>query len=88
MKAGQTLTRLLGKIGAGKKWHLVGREEHRQWPATAAPCEDLVHRLINLIEIRPLLAIHLDADKQAIHHFRHFSILKAFARHDVAPVAG
>ena len=37
---------------------------------------------------RPLLAVHLDVDVEAIHDRRRLLVLEGFVRHDVAPVAG
>src|SRR5436190_4831263 len=40
-----------------------------------------------MIDVRPLLAVHLDVDEQIVHHARGCFVLEAFMRHDVAPVA-
>ena len=45
-------------------------------------------RHIDLIDVRPLLAIDFDVDEQLVHHGRGGGILKTLVRHDVAPVTG
>jgi hypothetical protein len=75
----------LGKYVPPKKG-AVGGEEHGERPAAGPLREHLVRELIDLVEIRPLLAIHLDVDEQAIHHLGHRRVLEGLVRHDVAPV--
>ena len=43
---------------------------------------------VDLVEIRPLLAIDLDRNKVAIEDLGHLLILEALVLHDVTPVAG
>ena len=80
---------LIRKIGAAKEWPLIITvQKHGQRPAAATLGNQLVRSLINLIDIRALLAIDLDIDKQPIHYGRNGVVFKRFMRHDVAPVAG
>ena len=44
--------------------------------------------LVELVEIRPLLAIDLDVDEVLVHQGGDRGILEALVRHHVAPVAG
>ena len=43
--------------------------------------------LINLVEIRPLLAVDLDVHEGAVHQLSRRRVLERLVRHDVAPVA-
>jgi hypothetical protein len=45
-------------------------------------------RHVDLIDVRPLLAIDFDVDEEFVHHGRGGVILKTFVRHDVAPMTG
>ena len=45
-------------------------------------------RHVDLIDIRPLLAIDFDVDEELVHDPRGRVVLETFMRHDVAPVAG
>ena len=45
-------------------------------------------RHVDLIDVRPLLAIDFDVDEQLVHDARGVVVLKTLVRHDVAPVAG
>ncbi len=85
----QAMARGIGKVRAAEKGHVVaGTQEHGERPAAAAAGEHLVRRLVDLVEVRALLAIDLDVDEQLVHHRRDFGILERLVRHDVAPVAG
>jgi hypothetical protein len=69
--------RLVGKIRAAEEWLLVVvREEHRQWPAAATLGEHLVSELVNLVDVRPLFAVHLDVDEQLVHQRRGGRVLR------------
>ena len=87
-ECGHAVARLLRKIGAAKEGCAFGREEHREGPAARALREHLVRRLVDLVQVGPLLAIDLDADEEAVHHRGHGRIFEALVRHDMAPVAG
>jgi hypothetical protein len=43
---------------------------------------------VDLIDVRPLFAIHFDVDEQFVHHLRGCFVLEAFVGHHMAPVAG
>ena len=63
------------------------REEHVQGPATlAASGLDKGH--VDLVHVRPLLAVHLDADEVGVQEAGDLGALEGFAFHDVAPMAG
>ena len=69
--AQHAVARLLRKIGAGVKRHeIVRSEKYGQRPAAAALRQCLMRELIDLVEIRPFLAIDLDVDEQLVHQFR------------------
>ena len=86
-KAGQAVAPLLREIGAAEERRPLGREEHRQRPPAAAPREERVRGLVDLVEIGPLLAIDLDVDEIGVHRRGDRRILERFVRHHVAPVA-
>ncbi len=50
------------------------------------------HRLgglhVDRVDVRPLLAVHLDVHEVLVHHPGGLRVLERFVRHDVAPVAG
>ena len=54
------------------------------------PCSPIDDRArhIDLVDVRPLLAIDLDIDEQPVHDGGDVVVLEAFMRHDMAPVAG
>src|SRR5207245_7917538 len=63
-KSRKVVARLLGEISTTEKRRPVGREEHGERPAARSLREHLVRELINLIEIRTLLPVHLHVDEQ------------------------
>jgi hypothetical protein len=73
------------KIRATIEGLLLRREKHRQWPATLAR-KHLYNVLINVVEIRTLFAVHLDAHKVLIHDRRNAVVLEGFVFHHMAPV--
>ena len=77
----------LWKISASKKRILVGRHKYTHRPA-AASGGSLYEGHINFIYIRSFLAVELDVDKVFVEQGTNFLILKTFALHHVAPVAG
>ena len=87
-EAGQAITCALGKIGAAVKRRTVRSQEHRQRPAAAALCQQVMRILVDLVEVGAFFPVHLDIDEMPVHHRRHFFILETFMRHHVAPVAG
>ena len=65
----------------------IGRQEYRHRPA-AAPRHQLHGVHVDLIQVRPLLAIDLDAHEVLVHQPRDVWILEAFVLHHVTPVTG
>ncbi len=85
-EAGTSVAWRRGEIGSAPEGMPVRSEEHGQRPAAL-----LTHhrqgRLINGIDVRPLLAIDFDVDEQIVHYVGNFLRFKAFMGHDMAPVA-
>jgi hypothetical protein len=67
---------------------VVMHQEHRQRPAAAASREHLVRQLVETVEVRSFLAVHLDVDEARVHQRRGCFVLERLVRHDMAPVAG
>ena len=44
--------------------------------------------LVDLVQVRTLLAVHLDVDEEPVHDRRRGRVLEGLVGHDVAPVAG
>ena len=44
-------------------------------------------RLVDLVEVGPLLAVDLDVDEELVHELRRRLVLERLVGHDVAPVA-
>ena len=61
------------------RWPLV--------PAAGLPRHELMARLVDLVEVGALLAVHLDVDEELVHELRGRLVLERFVRHDVAPMA-
>ena len=86
---GQPVARRRREVGAAEEGGQVVRgEEHRERPAARAPREELVRHLVDLVEVRALLAVHLDVDEVGVHRLRGGLVLERLVGHDVAPVAG
>ena len=86
-QAGPAIAGLRREIGAAPE-RLAGRsQEHGQRPA-AVLAEQCQRVLIDLVEVRPLLAIDLDVDELVVHLGRDLRVLEALVGHHVAPVAG
>ena len=84
-KARATILRIFGKICAAPKGRALSIQTYGQWPAALfAHHGQRAH--INLIKVGTLLAVELDADKMRIHQRGDLVILKAFMRHDMAPM--
>ena len=75
------------EIGASIKRLQVRGEKDAHGPAAPAG-EGGDHAHIGLIQIRPLLPVHLDADKMFVQDGGDAFIFEGFMGHDVAPVAG
>ena len=86
-KARTAVTIVRREISAAKKRFPFRREKNIQRPA-AGTGRGLDEGHVNLVHVRPLFAIHLDADEVLVQKSRNFFILERFAFHDVAPVAG
>src|SRR5258708_30843844 len=86
-KSRQVVARLFGEISSAEKRRAVGREEHGERPAARPLGENLVRELIDLIEIRAFLPVHLDVDEQPIHHLAHRPVFEGLVRHHVTPMA-
>ena len=74
------------KIGPAVERHALGSEKHGHGPAAAAR-----HRLhglhVDLVDVGPLLTIHLDVHEELVHERGDLLVLEGLALHDVAPVA-
>jgi hypothetical protein len=75
------------EVGPTPEGLAVGCQEHGQRPA-AGLAEQRQCRLIDRIQIRPLLPVDLDADEQVVHHIGDVGVLKALMGHYMAPVTG
>ena len=80
------VARLLREIGAAPHRLGIGREKHGQRPA-ALLAQQVQRVHVDLVDVRPLLAVDFDADEQLVHHARRRCILERLVRHHVAPVA-
>src|SRR5699024_1137315 len=88
-ESNHAVTWLGRKIGAGKERRVAGRvEKDGQRPAAATAREQLVSKLIDVIEVRALLAVDLDVDEVGVHALGDLVVVEALARHHMAPVAG
>ncbi len=69
----------------------VERREIRRQPRTQRPTAAAGRRLdkchVDAVDIRPLLAVHLDADVVLVEQRRDVMVLERLVRHDMAPVA-
>ena len=75
------------EIGPAEERLEVRREKHVQRPA-ALPARGLDERHVDLVHVRPLLAVHLDADEVRVEERGDLGALEGLALHDVAPMAG
>jgi hypothetical protein len=76
-----------GPVGPAVEGASVGCEEHVQRPASLAG-EELHGRHVDLVEIGPLLPVHLDGDEPVVEERCRHRVLERLPLHDVAPVAG
>ena len=86
-EAGAAPARLGREIGAAPERLAVGIEEHGERPA-ALLAHALERMLIDGIDIRAFLPVHLHADEQLVHQPGDGLVLEALMRHDMAPVTG
>jgi len=85
----QSVALLFGEVGPGEERPLVlRRQEHRERPAAGSARQQLVRGLVDAVQVRALLPVHLDVDEKPVHHRRRLRVLEGFVRHHVAPVAG
>ena len=75
------------EIGPAEERLQLRREEHVQRPAALA-ARRLDEGHVDLIHVRPLLAVHLDADEVLVEEGGDRRALEGLALHDVAPMAG
>eukprot|EP00955_Chlamydomonas_euryale_P090947 364585-Chlamydomonas_euryale.AAC.19 len=74
-------------VGAAIDGLQLWREPHAHGPPAAAGC--CLHvRHVDAVDVRPLLAVDLDAHKALVQQRRRAGVLEALAFHNVAPVAG
>ncbi len=75
------------EIGPAVERLQLRREEHVQRPAALA-ARGLDEGHVDLVHVRPLLAVHLDADEVRVEEGGDLRALEGLAFHDVAPMAG
>ncbi len=75
------------EVGAGEERAPGGGAEDGHRPPALAG-----HRLrrlhVDVVDVRPLLAVDLHVDEAPVHHRRDVGVLEGLVGHDVAPVAG
>ena len=86
-EAGSAEARLRRKIGAAPKRAAVGGQEHGERPA-ALFAHHGERSLVNRIQVRAFLAVHLDTDELRVHLRRDVRVFETFVGHHMAPVAG
>ena len=79
--------RLGRPVGAAVDRPAVRIEEHRHGPA-ALFAHRVKRRHVDVVDVRPLLAIDLHVDEELVHPVGDVGVLERFVRHHVAPVAG
>src|SRR5262245_28511892 len=85
-EAGTTVAVFGREVRPTEEWLAVWSEEDGERPpARAGQHLDRVH--VDRVEVRPLLAIHLDVDELLVHESGDRLVLERLAPHDVAPVA-
>ena len=86
-EAGPAIARHFGKVGAAPHRFAVGGQEHGERPA-ALLAQVMQRGHVDLVDVRPLLAVDLYVDEEIVHDRRGRRVLEAFMGHDMAPVAG
>ena len=67
----QSMTCFTGEIGAGEEGCLIiRRQEHGKRPSPGTLREKLVSRLVDIVQIGPLLAVYFDVDVEFVHQRR------------------
>ena len=88
-EARHLVARRLGEVGAGEEGGQgLGVQKHGQRPTARALGQNLVGRLIDLVEVGTLLPIDLDVDEPIVHHLGGVGVLEGLVGHHVAPVTG
>jgi hypothetical protein len=88
-EGGHSIAGRFGEIGAADEGNVVVMgQEHGERPAARSPVQQVKGGLINFVEVRPLLTIHLDVDESFVHHLGGGLIFEGFVGHDMAPMAG
>jgi hypothetical protein len=85
-ESGTAVPRFRGEIGAAVKGFEVGAEKDRERPAALAG-GGLHKGHVNLVDVRPFLPVHFDADEMAFEEFRYVRLLERFPLHHVTPMA-
>ena len=86
-KARHPVPVLRWEISASVKRDLSRSQKNSQRPSALAGDQlDRVH--VDGVEVRPLLAVHLDADKVVVHDARNVFVFERLALHHMTPVAG
>ena len=86
-EARPALAAIRREIGPAEERLAVRREEDIQRPAALA-ARRLDEGHVDLVHVRPLLPVHLDADEMLVEERRELLVLEGLALHDMAPVAG
>ncbi len=86
-EARHAVARLAREVRAAEEGELVGGEEHRERPAAAPLREHRLRRLVDLVDVGALLAVHLHVHVEVVHHAGDRRVLERLVRHHVAPVA-
>ena len=75
------------EVGTGKDRLLFGSEKHRHGPAPLPLIQRQGRLHIDLVQIRPFLPIHFNADKLLVHDLGDPVVLEGLAFHHMTPVA-
>src|SRR2546429_3687113 len=88
-KRRQAVAGFLREVGAAEERPLVFvRQEHGERPAAAVLCQHLLRNLVDAIDVRPLLAVHLDVDEVLVEKPCGGFVFEALVGRDVAPMTG
>jgi hypothetical protein len=86
-KARLAVARCFRKISTAPDRLAVRRQKHGQRPA-AVFAEMMQRRHVDLVDVRPLLAIDFDVDEEIVHDARDIVVFEALVRHHMAPMTG
>ena len=81
------IARFFWKIGSAPEWFATRGQEQGHRPA-AMFAESMQRLHIDVVDIRPFLAIDLDVHEKLVHDRGGLSIFETFMGHDMAPMAG